>query len=150
MMKRWRRIIAKLLTLLRNKRVEEELAREVTSHLVLLEDEFQRRGMTPDEAHTAARQAYGGVEQAKQSHRDARSVLWLEQTIQDLRHACRALARSPGFTLVAVITLALGIGVNTTIFSAYNAVALKPLPVFDAKRVMRLERWLKSGFLGDL
>jgi macrolide transport system ATP-binding/permease protein len=149
-MKRWRRIVAKLLTLWRNKHVEEELAREVASHLVLLEDEFQRRGMTPDEAHTAARQAYGGVEQAKQSHRDERSVLWLEQTIQDLRHACRALARSPGFTLVAVITLALGIGVNTTIFSAYNAVALKPLPVFDAKRVVRLERWLKSGYLGDL
>jgi macrolide transport system ATP-binding/permease protein len=149
-MKRWRRIVAKLLTLLRNKHVEEELAREVASHLVLLEDEFQRRGLTTDEAHTAARQAYGGVEQAKQSHRDERSILWLEQTIQDLRHACRALARSPGFTLVAVITLALGIGVNTTIFGAYNAVALKPLPVFDAKRVVRLERWLKSGYLGDL
>ena len=149
-MKRWRRIVAKLLTLLRNKRVEEELAREVASHLALLEDEFQRRGMTPNEAHAAARQAYGGVEQAKQSHRDERSILWLEQTIQDLRHACRALARSPGFTVVAVITLALGIGVNTTIFSAYNAVALKPLPVFDAKRVVRLERWLKSGYLGDL
>ena len=149
-MKRWRRIVAKLLTLLRNKRVEEELAREVASHLALLEDEFQRRGMTPDEAHAAARQAYGGVEQAKQSHRDERSILWLEHTIQDLRHACRALARSPGFTLVAVITLALGIGVNATIFSAYNAVALKPLPVSDAKRVVRVERWLKSGYLGDL
>jgi putative ABC transport system permease protein len=149
-MKRWRRIVAKLLTLLRNERVEEDLAREVASHLALLEDEFQRRGMTPNEAHAAARQAYGGVEQAKQSHRDERSILWLEQSIQDFRHAGRALARSPGFTLVAVITLALGIGVNTTIFCAYNAVALKPLPVFDAKRVVRLERWLKSGYLGDL
>ncbi len=149
-MKRLRRMISRLVTFLRNGRAEEELAREVASHLALLEDEFQRRGMTPDEARAAARQAYGGVEQAKQAHRDERSILWLEQTLQDLRHACRALARSPGFTLVAVITLALGIGVNTTIFSAYNAVALKPLPVFDAKRVVRLERWLKSGHLGDL
>jgi hypothetical protein len=149
-MKRWRRLIAKLRNLLANDRAEEELAREVASHLTLLEDEFQRRGMNPEEAHVEARRAYGGVEQAKQLHRDERSILWLEQTAQDLRHACRALARSPGFTLVAVVTLALGIGVNTTIFSAYNAVALKPLPVSDAKRVVRLERWLKSGYLGDL
>ena len=149
-MKRWRRIVAKLLTLLRNKRVEEELAREVAAHLALLEDEFLRRGMSPDEARAAARQACGGVEQAKQAHRDERSILWLEQTLQDLRHACRALARNPGFTLVAAITLALGIGVNATIFSAYNAVALKPLPVSDAKRVVRVERWLRSGYLGDL
>ncbi|MGA8731268.1 MAG: ABC transporter permease, partial [Terracidiphilus sp.] len=149
-MKRWRRTIAKLFTILRNDRAEQDLTREIASHLALLEDELQRRGMTPDEARIAARQAFSGIEQVKQAHRDQRSVLWLEQTSQDLKHACRALARSPGFTLVAVITLALGIGVNTTIFSAYDAVALKPLPVTDAKRVVRLERWLKSGYLGDL
>ncbi len=149
-MKRWRRTIAKLFTILRNDRAEQDLTREIASHLALLEDELQRRGMTPDEAQIAARQAFSGIEQVKQAHRDERSVLWLEQTSQDLKHACRALARSPGFTLVAVITLALGIGVNTTIFSAYDAVALKPLPVTDAKRVVRLERWLKSGYLGDL
>jgi len=149
-MKRWRRMLAKLLNLLRNDHVEEDLAREVASHLALLEDESQRRGMTPDEARLAARRAYGGVEQAKQLHRDERSILWLEQTVQDLRHACRALARSPGFTLVAVITLALGIGVNTALFSAYNAVALKPLPVDDAKRVVRLERWFERRLLGDI
>ena len=149
-MRRWRRMLAKLLTILRNDRAERDLAREIASHLALLEEEFQRRGMTPAEAHIAARQAFSGIEQAKQAHRDERSILWLEQTVQDLKHACRALARSPGFTLVAVLTLALGIGVNTTIFSAYDAVALKPLPVSDAKRVVRLERWLKSGYLGDL
>ena len=149
-MNRWRRMIAKIRTLLNNDRVEEELAREIASHLGLLEDEFERRGMPHDEARRAARRAYGGVEQAKQLHRDERSILWLEQTVQDLRHACRTLARSPGFTAVAVITLALGIGVNTTLFSAYDAVALKPLPVTGAERVVRLERWLKSGFRGDI
>lgn len=149
-MKRLRQIIAKLRTLLSNNRVEEDLAREVASHLTLLEDEFQRRGMNHDQARLAARRTYGGVEQAKQLHRDERSILWLEQTLQDLRHACRTLARNPGFTAVAVITLALGIGVNTTLFSAYNAIALKPLPVADAKRVVRLERWFKSRALGDI
>ena len=98
-MKHLRRMIAKLLNLFRNNRADAELAREVASHLVLLEDEFIRRGMTPEEATLAARRACGGVEQVKQSHRDERSLLWLEQTLQDLRHACRALARSPGFAL---------------------------------------------------
>jgi predicted permease len=149
-MKRWRQMIAKLRNLLRNDHVEEELAREVASHLALLEDDFQRRGMVADEARIAARRVYGGIEQVKQSHRDERSILWLEQAVQDLRHGCRALARSPGFTLIAVLTLALGIGVNTTIFSAYDAVALKPLPVTDANRVVRFERWLKSRYLGDV
>ena len=74
-MMRWRRMIAKLCNLLRNERAEEELEREVASHLILLEDDFQRRGMTPDEARLAARRAYGGVEQAKQLHRDERSIL---------------------------------------------------------------------------
>jgi macrolide transport system ATP-binding/permease protein len=145
-----RRVMAKLCNLFRNERAEKDLAREIASHLSLLEDEFQRRGMTPAEARLAARRAYGGTEQAKQLHRDERSILWLEQTLQDLRHACRSLARSPGFTLASVITLALGVGVNTTLFSAYNAVALKPLPVTDAKRVVRLERWLESGMLGEI
>jgi predicted permease len=149
-MMHWRRVMAKLCNLVTNERVEKELAREIASHLNLLEDEFQRRGMTPPEARLAARRAYGGAEQAKQLHRDERSILWLEQTLQDLRHACRSLARSPGFTLASMIMLALGIGVNTTLFSAYNAVALKPLPVTDAKRVVRLERWFESGALGDV
>jgi hypothetical protein len=91
----------------------------------------------------------GAVEQTKQSHRDERSILWLEQTGQDLRHACRTLTRNPGFTFAAVITLALGIGVNTTLFTAYDAVALRPLPVANPGSVVRLERWLESGFAGD-
>ena len=149
-MKHWRRMLAKLRNLLHNERADAELAREVESHLTLLQEEFTRRGMSPEEARQAARRSYGGVEQAKQSHREERSILWIEQTIQDIRHACRALGRTPGFTLVAVVTLALGIGVNTTIFSAYDAVALKPLPVADAKRVVRLERWFESRSLGDI
>ena len=149
-MKNLRRMTAKLLGAFRHKHTDADLAREIASHLVMLEDEFRRRGLSAEEASRAARKAYGGVEQATQSHRDERSILWLEQTFQDIRHASRALARSPGFTIVAVITLALGIGLNTTIFSAYDAVALKPLPVADAGSVVRLERWFKDRALGDI
>src|SRR5438067_3240409 len=137
----WRRLIAKLGNVFHRKRADQELEREIASHLTLLEDDFQRRGMTPDEAWVAARRAYGGVEQAKELHRDERSLVWLEHAWQDLRCASRSLAKSPGFTLVAVITLALGIGVNTTLFTAFNALALKPLPVADPNEVVRLKRW---------
>ncbi len=147
---KWRRYLAKFYCLFQHQRAERELAREVATHLALMEEDFQRRGMTAEEARLAAKRAYGGVEQAKELHRDERSFAWIEQMVRDLRYECRSLARNPGFTLVAVLTLTLGIGVNATLFSAYNAVALKPLPVADPNEVVRMERWLESGSKGDL
>src|SRR3984885_1048999 len=144
-----RRILARLGNLFRNNRAEQELAREVASHLALMADDFERRGMPREEAQMAAKHAYGGVEQVKQAHRNERSLLWLEHTIQDLRHAVRALARSPIFTLVAIVTIALGVGINTTLFTAYDAVALKTLPVANASSVVRLRRTLESHIIGD-
>ena len=144
-----RRLLAKLASFFHNTHAERELAREVASHLALMADDFERRGMSREEALMAAKCAYGGVEQAKQAYRDERSLLWLEHTLQDLRHAGRALARSPVFTLVAIVTIALGVGINTTLFTAYDAVALKPLPVANASSVVRLRRTLESHMIGD-
>lgn len=79
-MAHWRRIIARFCGYLANKRAEEDLAREVASHMTQLADDFERRGMSPEEARLAARRAKGGIEQAKQAHRDERSLLWIEQT----------------------------------------------------------------------
>jgi predicted permease len=137
-MRHCRRLFAKLKNLFRRGLAEHELAREVSAHLTLLEDEFQRRGMRLEEARIEARRAYGGVEQAKQLHREERSILWLEQTFADLRFACRSLLKTPRFTIVAVLTLALGIGANIAIFTVVNAVLLRPLPFQHPERLVRV------------
>ena len=145
-----RRLFARVAALFFRGRAERELAREVASHLALLEDDFKSGGMNAEEARLAARRAYGGIEQAKELHRDERSFVWIEQLMQDFRHACRNLARSPGFTAVALCSLACGIGVNTAIFTLVNGILLKELPVRDPHRIVqinaRLDKFTSSGF----
>ncbi len=148
-MRHLRRLFAKLKTLFGRGHADHELNREVTAHLILLEDEFQRRGMSIDEARIAALRAYGGVEQAKQLHREERSILWLEQTFADLRFACRSLLKTPGFSTVAVLTLALGIGANIAIFTVVNAVLLRPLPFQHPERLVRVFDDLKGAGAQD-
>jgi predicted permease len=133
-----RRFLSKLLGRSRNDQVEAELEREINAHLVLLEDDFLARGMSPEQARRAARRAYGGVEQAKQMHRDERSILWLERLSRDIRYAFRQIRRSPGFAITVVLTMALGIGANTAIFTLVHGILMKSLPVVDAKSLYRI------------
>jgi predicted permease len=139
-----RRFFFRLSNFLRRDRADREMAREMDSHIALIEDDFIRRGMTPAEARLAARRAYGGVEQTKELHRDERSFVWLEQLLQDARHAWRSLAKSPAFVVVAVLSLAFGIGVNTAIFTLVNGILLKELPVRDPHRIVQIDARSKN------
>jgi predicted permease len=144
-----RRFFSRLFSFFRNTRVEEELTREIASHLALLEEDFRRRGLSPEEARLAARRAYGGVERARQLHRNERSILWLEQMRQNVRFSIRQLRKSPGFTTVAVMTLALGIGAVTSVFSVVNGVLLKPFTFRDPGQlvvVREIEDELRNKF----
>ena len=133
-----RRFFLKLYLLFANSKVEEDLAKEIGAHLVLLEDEYLRQGMTPKEARRAARIAYGGVEQAKQLHRDERGFQGLSQILQDARYTLRQLSRSPGFAATAILLLGLGIGANTAIYSFMESILLRSLPVADPESLMVL------------
>ena len=98
-----KRFFRRWLSFFRSTPIEDELAREMTAHLALLEDEQRRRGMTADEARLAARRAMGSVALAKDLHRDARSFVWLEDLRRDLRSRGARAATDPGFTLLAVL-----------------------------------------------
>jgi predicted permease len=131
-----KRLFRRLLSLFTHPRDEANLDREMASHLAMLESNYERQGMSRDDARLAARRAMGSIALTKDLHRDARSFVWVEDLRRDLRHAIRALRRAPGFTIVAVFALGLGIGVNTAFFTLVNAICLRGLPIDEPDRVM--------------
>lgn len=132
-----RRFLIRLLNVFRPGRAEDDLARQTAAHLALLEQDYQHRGMTADEARGAARRAFGGVEQMKDRQRDARSFVWLDDARRDVRYSVRLLRRNPIFSLTAIASLAIGIGAITTIVTIANALLLRaPAGVAEPERLV--------------
>jgi predicted permease len=145
-----RRLLLRLWTLVRARAAERELERELAAHLALLEEEFQQRGMSADEARVTARRSFGRLDHVRNTHRDARSLMWIEDLARDLQYAKRTLLRSPGFTLAAVLTLGIAVGGATAVFSLLDVVLLRPLPFPAADRLVLLyEENSRAGFARD-
>jgi putative ABC transport system permease protein len=126
--------------------METELDEELRAHLEHQVQKYVQAGMPVEEAWRHAKMQFGGLDQVKEECRDARGVMFIETTLQDVRYGLRQLRRSPAFTAVAAITLALGIGANTLIFSVVNAAILHPLPFRDANRLVT--QWATSPTIG--
>ena len=140
-----RSFFARLAALFARQRRDRELTDELESHLQLHIDDNLRRGMSPEEARRQAVIGLGGLEQTKEIYRDRRGLPMIETLLQDLRFGARTLARNPGFTAVAVLTLALGIGATTAIFSVVYGVLLRPLPYRDSNRIMAVFELTSKG-----
>src|SRR5438128_259815 len=130
------------------RRSDAGLRDEIQAHLDLLADDYVRSGLSPDDACAAARREFGGVESMKEIYRDQRGLPLVDSILQDLGYATRMLRRGPGVAAMAILSLALGIGATTAVFSVLNAVTLRPLPVPKPDRLVQLvplhegKRWI--------
>jgi putative ABC transport system permease protein len=135
-------MLSRMTSFLRNtfgtSRNDRELDDEVRGYVDLLADEKRREGMNPEEARRAARIELGGIEQVKEQVRELRAGAWLDSLFQDLRYGARMLRKNPSFTAIAVLTLALGIGMNTAIFSVVDTILFKSLPYPHSDRIMMI------------
>ena len=128
-------LASRVRALFTSRRLDDELDAEMAAHVALLTEEYVRRGFSRDEAHRAAMLRFGGPMQLKEQHRDDRGLPFLDTTLQDIRYGFRALRRNPAFALVAIGTLAIGIGAGTAVFTIARAVLLRPLPYADPEEL---------------
>jgi predicted permease len=140
-----RRSIQSLLALFRKRDLDQDLDGEVLAHLEMAERDALARGLSPQEARVAARREFGGIEQMKETHRDTRSVRWLENFFTDARYALAGLLRAPGFAAIIISVLGLGIGANVAMFSLVDAVFLKPLPFPNPERIVMIWQAPRPG-----
>ena len=132
-------LISRLRGLFRKRKLEQEMNDEIAAHLEMQIEEHLRQGMNAQEARYLALRKFGGVEQVKETYRERRTLTGFETFLRDLSYGLRMLRRSPGVTAVAIVSLALGIGANTALFSVVDAVLLKTLPVVDPERLVLFE-----------
>jgi putative ABC transport system permease protein len=132
------RLVARLHAQFSNTRVDRDFDRELATHLALLEEDFLRSGMSPEQAYREARRACGGLEQTRQLHRDERRLPWLSRLLQDIRYAARISRKHLGFTVTVVATLGLGIGFSTAIFTVIWATLLAALPYPHAEQLVMI------------
>ena len=133
------RLRLRLQSLFRREALDDQLSQELAFHLAELKAEFLAKGMTDAQATAAARRAFGSVSSIAEQSRDYRGVSWLEDLIVDTRVACRTFAHAPTFFGIAVLTLALGLGANTALFSTAYAVLFRPLPYPSPERLVTVE-----------
>jgi putative ABC transport system permease protein len=142
-----RRLLSLLAGLLRRSRIEDDLEAELRFHLDRRAADLRARGLGGGQAERRARLELGAVDGVKERCREARGLRWADELGQDVRFSLRLLRREPGLSAAAVLTLALGIGANTTIFSLYDAVLVKPLPYADPARLVREGAYYPKGAL---
>jgi len=147
-MRTLRRIFRRLTSWITTHRDEERLRTEIEEHIALQTDENVRAGLSPVEARRQAVLKFGMVEAVKESYRDHRGLPVLETLIQDTRYALRRLRMAPAFTIATILTLSLGIGATTSIFTLIHAVLLKSLPVANPGELYRLGKETRCCYVG--
>ena len=140
----FRTLLSRFAALFRRRDLDSDLEDELSAHLELAIAEKLRSGMRPEEARTAALRAFGGMAQTREAYRVQRGFPWIDRTVRDLRFASRTLRKSPGFTLTALLTLALSIGAVTSVFSVVDAVMLRPFAFRDPERLVVLREVVEN------
>ncbi len=136
----WLRVfLSRLRALVRGGELDRDLQEQINAHLEEATDEYVQQGLSHKEARCAALRSFGGVVQAQEAHRDMRSFGWLEDARRDVRYTLGALQRTPGFAVVAILTLALAIGAATAIFSVIDAALVRPVPYQKPEEIVAID-----------